>query len=72
MAKRDYYDVLGVAKGAELDAIKKAYLSSASDRREFLDLTRVTIRIGRKAMTLGGDSSKAAIARSSAIQVWID
>ena len=31
-----------------------------------------TIRIGRKAMTLGGDSSKAAIARSSAIQVWID
>ena len=31
-----------------------------------------SIRIGRKAMTLGGDSSKAAIARSSAIQVWID
>ena len=32
----------------------------------------ISIRIGRKAMTLGGDSSKAAIARSSAIQVWID
>ena len=29
MAKRDYYDVLGVAKGAELDAIKKAYRSLA-------------------------------------------
>ena len=26
------------------------------------------IRIGRKAMTLGGDSSRAAIARSSAIR----
>ena len=28
-----------------------------------------SIRIGRKAMTLGGDSSRAAIARSSAIRV---
>ena len=27
-----------------------------------------TIRIGRKAMTLGGDSSRAAIARSSAFR----
>ena len=25
MAKRDYYDVLGVEKGAEAAAIKKAY-----------------------------------------------
>src|ERR1700710_606689 len=25
MAKRDYYDVLGVAKGADADEIKKAY-----------------------------------------------
>ena len=32
----------------------------------------ISIRIGRKAMTLGGDSSKAAIARSSDIQVGID
>ena len=30
--------------------------------------TTITIRIGRKAMTLGGDSSRAAIARSSAIR----
>ena len=29
---------------------------------------KFTIRIGRKAMTLGGDSSRAAIARSSAIR----
>jgi len=29
MAKRDYYDVLGVAKGADLDEIKKAYRKQA-------------------------------------------
>ena len=34
--------------------------------------SKFTIRIGRKAMTLGGDSSKAAIARSSDLQVWFD
>ena len=29
MAKRDYYDVLGVAKGASADDIKKAYRKMA-------------------------------------------
>ena len=29
MAKRDYYDVLGVAKGADADEIKKAYRKMA-------------------------------------------
>lgn len=29
MAKRDYYDILGVAKGAEVDEIKKAYRKMA-------------------------------------------
>ena len=28
MAKRDYYDVLGIAKGANADEIKKAYLAA--------------------------------------------
>ena len=31
MAKRDYYDVLGVAKGADADAIKKAYRAKAKE-----------------------------------------
>src|SRR6201985_1286134 len=29
MSKRDYYDVLGVAKGADADEIKKAYRKMA-------------------------------------------
>jgi molecular chaperone DnaJ len=29
MAKRDYYDVLGVSKGADADEIKKAYRKMA-------------------------------------------
>ena len=29
MAKRDYYDILGVAKGADADEIKKAYRKMA-------------------------------------------
>ncbi len=31
MSKRDYYDVLGVPKGSEKDAIKKAYRTKAKD-----------------------------------------
>jgi molecular chaperone DnaJ len=31
MAKRDYYDVLGIAKGADPDAIKKAYRQKAKE-----------------------------------------
>ncbi|WP_322891057.1 MULTISPECIES: molecular chaperone DnaJ [unclassified Yoonia] len=31
MAKRDYYDVLGIAKGADADAIKKAYRQKAKE-----------------------------------------
>ena len=31
MSKRDYYDVLGVAKGSEKDAIKKAYRTKAKE-----------------------------------------
>ena len=31
MAKRDYYDVLGVAKGASADEIKKGYRSKAKE-----------------------------------------
>ena len=29
MAKRDYYDVLGIQKGASAEEIKKAYRSKA-------------------------------------------
>ena len=31
MSKRDYYDVLGVPKGSEADAIKKAYRTKAKE-----------------------------------------
>jgi molecular chaperone DnaJ len=31
MAKRDYYDVLGLAKGASADEIKKAYRKKAKE-----------------------------------------
>lgn len=31
MAKRDYYDVLGISKGADADAIKKAYRQKAKE-----------------------------------------
>ncbi len=31
MSKRDYYDVLGVAKGSQADAIKKAYRTKAKE-----------------------------------------
>ena len=31
MSKRDYYDVLGVPKGSEQDAIKKAYRTKAKE-----------------------------------------
>jgi DnaJ-class molecular chaperone len=31
MAKRDYYDVLGVARGASADEIKKAYRTKAKE-----------------------------------------
>ena len=31
MAKRDYYDVLGIKKGADADAIKKAYRTKAKE-----------------------------------------
>ena len=31
MSKRDYYDVLGVPKGSEKDAIKKAYRTKAKE-----------------------------------------
>ena len=31
MAKRDYYDVLGVARGASDDEIKRAYRKCAKD-----------------------------------------
>ena len=31
MSKRDYYDVLGVPKGSEKEAIKKAYRTKAKE-----------------------------------------
>ena len=31
MSKRDYYDVLGVPKGSQADAIKKAYRTKAKE-----------------------------------------
>ena len=31
MAKRDYYDVLGIAKGASADEIKKGYRNKAKE-----------------------------------------
>ena len=44
------------------------FLGNRRDNSRGFYTNEFTIRIGRKAMTLGGDSSRAAIARSSAIR----
>ena len=47
MSKRDYYDVLGIAKGADADAIKKAYRQKAKEltRHFHRDLTHPFVMI---------------------------
>ena len=39
MAKRDYYEVLGVARGASADEIKKGYRQKAKEQEAVMAMT---------------------------------
>ena len=61
MAKRDYYEILGVNKGASADEIKKAFRRQAVQRRTLIGLG--LNRIGRTATLPDSPAVRGMIAK---------
>ena len=66
MSKRDYYDVLGVEKGASVDEMKKAYRKLARKYHpEFRDIEKVRVLFEMWMMATGKEFEVTEIGRAS-------
>ena len=70
--RRQMYLIVSAQKLSESMHCAHKYILVGKWPNQKAEIESFPIRIGRKAMTLGGDSSRAAIARSSAIREWRD